>query len=155
MEKLNFLPLWEMERVIKKKRSNLYLLMYVLIFLNSLFVIITIFNMKDIQSIKVLNSQRAVLIDKNYNDMKIKSEKKIDSLKSYQWYNKEISNEIISNTLFIKNKEIIIQAKAKDYSDYISIISSIENKCKVKDISVAKLDENYLEFSLTLEANYE
>lgn len=155
MEKLNFLPLWEMERVIKKKRSNSYVLIYVLIFLNSLVAIFTIFNMKDIKSIKVKNSQRAVLIDRNYNDMIIKNEKRIDSLKSYQWYNKEISNEIISNTLLIKNKEIIIQSKVKDYSDYISIVSYIENKCKVKDISVAKLDENYLEFSLTLEANYE
>jgi predicted Holliday junction resolvase-like endonuclease len=155
MEKLNFLPLWEIERIDKRKRKNSYVFLLILIFCNSLLVIFLIFNMNNIQRFKNENTYKIALNNKNSNDRSIQNEKKIDSLKSYQWYNEEISNKIMLKEMIIKNKEIIIRAKVKDYNDYINIVSYIENKCRVKDVSIAKFDENYLEFSLILEANYE
>ena len=155
MEKLNFLPLWEIERIAKRKRTNLYVFLLFLLFCNLLLVLFFIFNMSNIQKLKMENTYKIELESKDFSNKSIQNEKKIDSLMSYQWYTKEIDSEIILKEMIIKNKEIILHAKVKDYNDYINIVSYIEHKCKVKDVSIAKFDENYLEFTLILEANYE
>jgi len=155
MEKLNFLPLWEMERRDKIKRNNSYLFLFVLILGNLLLFIFLLYNKNNLHKLKIENTYKVELNNKKPKDVKTQVGKKIESLKSYQWYKKEISKDIILKEMIIKNKEIILSAKAKDYNEYISIVSYIENKCKVKDVSIAKFNENYLEFTLTLEANYE
>ena len=160
MEKLNFLPLWETKRIDKRKRKNLCILLFILILCNSLLLEFFMFNMSNIRKLKINNANKIVLNNKNSNDRKIQNKKKTNSLKSYMWYNKEINSDIIFKEmilkeLIIKNREIIVNAKVKDYTNYINIVSCLENKCKVKDVSIAKFDNNNLEFSLTLEANYE
>jgi len=155
MEKLNFLPLWEIERLNKRKRKNSYIFLFVLIFFNILLTISIIYNINRIKKIKVENTYKSISKNDNYKDRKIETEKKVNSLESYQWYNKEIRNEINLKEMIIKDKEIIIVAKSKDYNDYINVVNYIENKCKVKDVSIAKFNENYLEFSITMEAKHE
>ena len=160
MKKINFLPLWESERIDKRKRNNLCILLLILILCNSLLFSLFIFNKSNIRKLKIDNTYKIALNNKNSNDRKIQNEKKINSLKSYQWYNKAINSniifkEMIIKGLIIKNKEIIVNAKVKDYNNYINIVSYLENKCRVKNVSISKFDDDYLEFSLTLEANYE
>ena len=154
MEKLNFLPLWEIERLDKRKRKNSYIFLFVLMVSNFLLITIFIFNKNNIRKLKIEKSSKMVLSNAIFKD-RITAPKKNDSLKSYQWYNREISKEIILKELIIKKKEIVLNAKTKNYNDYLNVVNYIENKCKVKDVSVAKFDENYLEFTITLEANYE
>ena len=155
MEKLNFLPLWELERLNKRKRKKSYIFLFVLLLINFLLIILIIFDMNNIRKIKVENKYQSVSNNDNFNDRKIETDKKANSIESYEWYNKELSQKIILKEMIIKDKEITLVAKSKNYKDYINVVNYIENKCNVKDVSIAKFDENYLEFSITLEAKYE
>lgn len=150
MNDMNFIPNWYIGQ-----KKNLVLKKAILgvVFIGIINILLVAFYLINISKINNMNMEINNLSAVNLNSSKKNEQiRNLDTLKSFEAFNKDIKDRIQYKEINIKGNEISLELKVANKYEYIEFVKYIESikKYSIKSLSILEAEGDFLKYKIVL-----